>query len=146
MKEYLLRCHSNGNKFWYLDGKLHREDGPAIEYADGIKKWFICGKHHREDGPAIERPNGNHEWYLNDIEYSEEEHQKKLNPAKEILETFKTFGYTAIVYPNGDRVWYLDGKLHREDGPAIEYANGMKSWWLNGNLYTEEEYQKALNL
>lgn len=24
-----------GTKRWYLDGKLHREDGPAIEYVDG---------------------------------------------------------------------------------------------------------------
>ena len=30
--------------------------------------------------------------------------------------------YTVKVYPNGDKSWYLNGKLHREDGPAIEYA------------------------
>jgi len=27
-----------------LNGKFHRLDGPAIEYADGTKKWYICGK------------------------------------------------------------------------------------------------------
>ena len=25
---------------------------------------------------------------------------------------------------------YLNGKLHREDGPAVIYANGTKEWWL----------------
>ena len=28
------------------------------------------------------------------------------------------------VNDEGDRIWYLDGKLHREDGPAVEYADG----------------------
>ena len=27
-------------------GQLHREDGPAIEYAEGYKFWFINGKEH----------------------------------------------------------------------------------------------------
>ena len=34
--------------------------------------------------------------------------------------------YTVKVYPNGDKYWCLNGKLHREDGPAIEWANGDK--------------------
>ena len=33
---------------------------------------------------------------------------------------------------NGDKEWYLNGQLHREDGPAVEYANGDKYWYLNG--------------
>jgi len=28
--------------------------------------------------------------------------------------------------------WYLNGKLHREDGPAVEGVNGDKSWYING--------------
>jgi hypothetical protein len=51
--------------------------------------------------------------------------------------------YTVEVYPYGDKCWYLNGKLHREDGPAIEYANGYKSWWLNDKRLTEEEHKKA---
>ena len=26
---------------------------------------------------------------------------------------------------------YLNGKLHRPDGPAVEYADGSKEWWLD---------------
>ena len=33
---------------------------------------------------------------------------------------------------HGTKRWYLHGKLHREDGPAIEYPNGVKHWYLNG--------------
>lgn len=60
-----------GNIFWYKDGLLHREDGPAIEYKGGSKGWWIEGRLHREDGPAIEYQNGAKQWFLNDIEYTE---------------------------------------------------------------------------
>ena len=33
---------------------------------------------------------------------------------------------------DGTKMWWLNGKLHREDGPAAEYADGTKMWWLNG--------------
>ena len=42
-----------------------------------------------------------------------------------------------IIYPNGSKGWYLNNKLHREDGPAIEYANGDKVWYLNGERHRE---------
>ena len=51
-----------GTKFWYKEGKLHREDGPAIEYSGGSKAWYVEGEPHREDGPAIEYINGYKAW------------------------------------------------------------------------------------
>ena len=56
---------TDGTKEWYLNGYLHREDGPAVEYADGAKVWWVNGKKHREDGPAIECADGDKEWCLN---------------------------------------------------------------------------------
>ena len=56
---------SNGDKEWFLNDKLHCEDGPAIEYPDGSKYWYLNGKLHREDGPAIEYADGTKVWYLN---------------------------------------------------------------------------------
>ncbi len=54
-----------GSKRWRNDkGQLHREDGPAIEYAGVDRKcWFINGKCHREDGPAIEYGDGQKAYY-----------------------------------------------------------------------------------
>jgi hypothetical protein len=49
---------TTGTKSWYLNGKLHREDGPAVEYANGDKDWYLNDKRHREDGPAIEYADG----------------------------------------------------------------------------------------
>ena len=50
---------------YYLNGTIHREDGPAIQWSYGDKRWCINGKLHREDGPAVEHENGDKAWYLN---------------------------------------------------------------------------------
>ena len=50
--------------------------------------------------------------------------------------------YTVRVNDSGNKFWYLNGKRHREDGPAIEWADSNKSWYLNGKEVTEEEHKK----
>lgn len=65
MIEYTVKVYKSGTKEWYLDGKPHREDGPAVEWADGTKFWYLNGKRHREDGPAVILANGCKEWFLN---------------------------------------------------------------------------------
>ena len=32
-----LEIDEYGTKYWYKDGKLHRDDGPAIEYINGCE-------------------------------------------------------------------------------------------------------------
>jgi antitoxin component YwqK of YwqJK toxin-antitoxin module len=68
----------NGSKYWYLNGELHREDGPAVECANSHKRWYLNGKLHREDGPAVEWPDGNKYWWLNSIEYTKQEYYREL--------------------------------------------------------------------
>ena len=53
--------------------------------------------------------------------------------------------YIVKVDEFGTKRWYVNGKLHREDGPAVEYANGSKHWYLNGVNYAEVECRKQLN-
>jgi hypothetical protein len=48
---------------WYKDGKLHREDGPAIEWSFGTKEWWVAGKRHRLDGPAVEAEKVGYMWF-----------------------------------------------------------------------------------
>ena len=67
------------NKCWYLNGKLHRVDGPAIECSSGVKYWYLNGNLHRIDGPAAEFSDGTKWWYLNDIRYTEVEYNKITN-------------------------------------------------------------------
>ena len=68
------KIYPDGTKEWLLNGKLHREDGPAVEYPSGSKEWWLNGNRHREDGPAAEYSDGNKFWYLN----HEKTHPEKL--------------------------------------------------------------------
>ena len=90
MSKPICKTDSDGTKHWSLNGKYHREDGPAIEYPDGAKHWFLNGRRHRKDGPAIEYPNGTKEWLLNGELHRED------GPAAE--------------YNNGTKRWYLNDK------------------------------------
>jgi len=60
----ICKVDANGNKRWFLDGKLHREDSPAIETYNGTKIWYRNGELHREDGSAVEYTDGSKEWFL----------------------------------------------------------------------------------
>ena len=79
MKTYTVKVSNNGTKYWYLNDKLHREDGPAVEDADGTKHWYLNDKLHREDGPAIEDADGSKSWYLNGEQLSEAEFNARTN-------------------------------------------------------------------
>ena len=46
-KEQFIHIKESGNKLYYSDREmkiLHREDGPAIEWADGNKTWYLNGQ------------------------------------------------------------------------------------------------------
>ena len=153
----------NGDIFWYLDDKLHRDDGPAIEYGHGsyiIKEWYRHGLNHREDGPAIEFSDGAKQWIQNDnfhrvdgpaIERADGSGEWYLNgilhriggPAVEIILSYSN-GFS-----NNHTEWYLNGKRHRVDGPAIEWYNIFENcpednikrveWWINEKFLSSQE-------
>ena len=90
MTQPICKINEFGNKYWYLNGEYHREDGPAVEWADGTKSWWLNGKCHREDGPDVEWANGDKYWWLNGKFHRED------GPA--------------IEYADGTKAWYLNGK------------------------------------
>jgi len=84
MIEYTVKVWPNGDKAWYLNGKLHREDGPAFEGANGDKYWWLNGERHREEGPAVEHANSGKHWYLNNKRVTEEEHKRMTSKVVEM--------------------------------------------------------------
>ena len=44
MKKIELKIYSDGSQYWYLNGQLHREDGPAEIYSDGYQRWWVNGE------------------------------------------------------------------------------------------------------
>ena len=81
MIEYTVKVYADGTKRWYLNGKRHREDGPAVEYPEGTKCWYLNDELHREDGPAVEWADGTKFWWLNGKEVTEEEHKRLTSKA-----------------------------------------------------------------
>ena len=92
----------DGDKAWCLNGKYHRTDGPALEWADGSKHWYLNGKRHRTDGPACEYADGDKIWYLNG----------KLH---------RTDG-PAVINADGTKFWYLNGEKFTKE----EWINEMR--------------------
>jgi hypothetical protein len=74
---------AHGNKWWWLNGNIHREDGPAVEWKNGNKQWWLNGKRHRIDGPACESVDGYNYWFLNDKEYTQIEWFQQLTPEQQ---------------------------------------------------------------
>jgi len=57
-------CLDSSGTCWYRrDGQRHREDGPAVIWANGGVEYWMKGQVNREDGPAVVGPNGEvHYW------------------------------------------------------------------------------------
>ena len=135
---------ADGTRAWYRNGELHREDGPAIEWADGTRQWFLNGERHREDGPAIEWADGSRSWYLGGKRHRED------GPAIEDADGTSQWFLNderhredgpAIEWADGSRSWFRGGKLHREDGPAVERSNLTREWYLDGKRLSEDEFE-----
>ena len=59
----------------FVNGELHKNDGPAVEWPDGSSAWYVGGKLHRIDGPAYETDSGYKSWYINGKLITELEHK-----------------------------------------------------------------------
>ncbi len=50
-----------------------------------------------------------------------------------------------LKYKSGNKEWYKNGELHRENGPAIEWSGGNKDWYVNGQFCEDkEEFKEEL--
>jgi hypothetical protein len=97
-------------KRWFLNGKLHREDGPAVEHLNGSKEWWVDGKRHRENGPAIEASNGAKFWYL---------HGK-----------FHRIDGPAVHHSDGSEAFYLFGEWIEDEKVYKASSSILKFIWL----------------
>ena len=60
-------------RFWFKNGKIHREDGPARIDDDGDTYWYKEEKNHRVNGPARIWTTKNINYYFINGDYLEEE-------------------------------------------------------------------------
>jgi len=112
-----------GNKRWYLNNLLHREDGPAVEWASGSKEWHLNGKYHRTDGPAIEWADGYRAWRLNGKRHRSD------GPATESVDGTKEW-------------WIKDEQLFKEDFSSLDQIIKMQAL----ELFTPQEIVRMRGL
>lgn len=133
----------NGLVHYKLDGKLHRLDGPAYE-CNEYKKWYVNGVAHRDNGPAIEYANGKQVWMQNG-QYHRDPHPEtgicgpaienpnnpKENKWYKHGKLHRVDGSASLIEVDA---WFIDGEYHREGGPA--YKNGLlEQWYVHGKLH-----------
>ena len=81
---YKVKVTDDGTIKFLQQGKLHRLDGPAIEYLDGHKEWWLNGKLHRLDGPAIEFIDGHTAYVIEGTHFNKASFIKATQPVKEL--------------------------------------------------------------
>ena len=105
-----LYIEYNGTKKYYLNDKLHREDGPAVEYTDGTFTWYLHGEYHRVGGPAMVRNDGGIFYYQNNLLHRED------GPA--------------CILSNGEELWYLRGtKIQVKNNKEFLRLLNLKVFW-----------------
>ena len=83
MKAQYIYINEYGSKEYFSDKEMvvrHREDGPALEWADGDKFWYRDGLVHREDGPALIYSNGSKYWYIDGVQLTEDAFKARKAP------------------------------------------------------------------
>lgn len=92
----------------YVNGKLHCDDGPAIETWE-FKEWWKNDLRHRVDGPAIKWRRGIYNmWFLNGLLH------RLDGPAVELDDNYCE--------------WWAYGVRHRLNGPAIVCREYGERW------------------
>lgn len=55
---------------------------------------------------------------------------------------FHRIGAPAHEFDNGDKVWYVNGLRHNEEGPAIQLANGENHYYIEGKELSLDQFQQ----
>jgi hypothetical protein len=81
--------------------------------------------------------------YEKQLEQQNEQLLKQLESTIIELEQIKEkYIPKCVVSANSTKEWRLNGKRHREDGPAVEWTDGSKQWWIHGEQLTEEAFNE----
>lgn len=151
-------------KKWFKDGELHRFFGPALIIEKSnyiIKVWYQYGTIHNSSGPAftcegkcfskennflvhlnkVISPNDGFKLgfrgYLTPNETTTNDYDMISGYVKEFWakngRLHRDDG-PAVIYTDGSEEWWSNGRLHRDNGPAIIHKNGYKAWWQNNKL------------
>lgn len=138
----------SGEKYYHQNGVLHRDDGPAILYMDGTEEYWQKGLRHRDTGPAVVGPERREWWQRGErfraddlpvVETEGDEFEEACDMWMVGDKLHRENNLPAVIYEGGKMSWWLDGKRHRTDGPAV-VDNGVEEYWIDDKQLSEEEF------
>ena len=117
----------------------HNPYGPAIIDKNGKTKFYIDGvllgvKKLESEYPDLDKYNKYDSIYGNIICYYKKGTNIKHNP------------YGPAYIDGGDYLYYIEGKLHRIDGPASIGSNGTYQYYINDKLFARNKEQFYNNI
>ena len=128
-------------KFYFLDNKIHRNGGAAIEYFNGTNAYYKNGQRHRVGAAAVEYPSGARYYY-----YEDKRHR---------------VDGPAIEYTDGTKGWFIHGDevseevynfyLKKRRKLQLKYYLKWTAWMMEpetdrGKRYMERNYQRMLKI
>lgn len=143
---------TRAGEFWFLNGRLHREDGPAI-LTSTLKCWCQNGKFHRVNGPAIVKTSKIDYSQIKTVELTSRKTiirglQSLSQEPKNLEESHMSqsrLGKMSSLSDKRDKSiyrheeYFFNGIRHREDGPAVIGLDGIKMWYFNGKLHRKDK-------
>lgn len=151
----------NGDLFFFMNGVLHREDGPAVIRVSGTQEWYQEGVLHRDnDLPALIHWTGRQEWYHKGLLHRDNDLPAYISATGKLLKWYQ-YGILhrgndlpAIFEKDKLSIWYKDGQMHRDVnqfGVANAAMNGFKKdgtevtkWYLHGKLHRDMNNPAAI--
>ena len=158
-KQYINTTKSG--TFYYSDRANtvpHREDGPAVDYANGDKYWYINGMYHREDGPAVVEANGRKEWFIDGLRMHEDGTPFTIGDVTDeedlTLEgVYNTMGFikAPVIDENGiisstcSTQQYLTEATEQLFEESVRYTAGYLTDQINADSYKSTPKQKSVS-
>ncbi len=143
---------SYGDIGYIKNGKLHRNGKPAVINSDGSEEWWVNGERITEKENKVKTKvtdvyygKGKKEVVERSAENETNKNKTNVHVKAEWYGNERSLPNGSYIESNGDICYIRNGRLHRDDGPAIIRADGTVSFYNNGHIVIKSEESRENN-
>ena len=125
------------DSFYFKYGYLHRNNDLPALIKDKSAHWFQYGLEHRKYSPSYTDFTYDHQEIFTFHIYGSEISEDKFDDFEEKTESVIIDCVEHEKYSNslGQEIYFLNGKIHREDDKPAYISNEQKRWYKNGIIH-----------